>query len=204
MNLINTAFGNYTDTAFENKAQNILLQQKNKTLFPSSFPELDALEAAVKAFSDALAGALDGGRILTAKKNAARKALQMMLLKVAGFVAMVAGDDVTIILAAGFDARKPREPRPAITTPENLMVESGANSGEVIVSVDAVNYVKMYHFEYTTDPLSETSVWITETDTRSSHRIVGLKAGQKYWFRVTAIGVRGRMVCSVVTPAYVK
>jgi len=37
---------------------------------------------------------------------------------------------------------------------------------------------------------------ITEMDTRSSLLFTGLKPGQKYWFRVAAVGVRGAKVYS--------
>jgi len=91
---------------------------------------------------------------------------------------------------------KPREPRPGVTAPENIRVKAGENSGELRVSVSAVDDVKTYLFEPSADPLTENSTWITEMDTRSSLLFTGLKPGQKYWFRVAAVGVRGAKLYS--------
>ena len=204
MTITNPTLARYPDAEFENKSTNISVQLANKTIFPTPFPELEALTAAVKAFSEALALAIDGGRIAVSKKNAARKALEKMLKKAAGYVAMVAGDDTTIAITAGFETKKPKGPRPSVTAPENIQVESGNNPGEVIVSVDAVADVKTYTFEYTTDPLSDNSTWITEMDTRCSHAFTGLKPGQKYWFRVAAVGLRGAKVYSNVVACFVQ
>lgn len=204
MILVNVTFGDLSDAEFENRLQNIVLQLKNKTIFPNPFEGLDALEASAKVFSEALVQAMDGSRLAKARKNAARKEATKLLKKAAYYVAMVAGDDVTIVIAGGFDPRKPREPRSAVVAPENITLESGANPGEIIVSVKPVDGVLIYHYEYTTDPLSDISSWITEPDTRSSHLISGLKPGQKYWFRVAAVGVRGTTVYSLVVWSYVK
>src|SRR5689334_13489781 len=114
----NAIFAGSSDAEFENKSTNVSVQLADKTVFDPPFPELDALVAAVKALSAALVPASNGGRIEVSKKNLARKAVEKLLVKAAAYVAFVAGDNVTLVLTAGFEARKPREPRPAITAPE--------------------------------------------------------------------------------------
>ena len=196
MTKINSYFGRYPDAEFENATQNIYQKLLKEKVFTPAFAEMTAFEALMKEYSDTLALATDGGRVAIAKKNAARKALDKMLKKVAGYVAMIAGDDPTIIVMSGFEVRKERESRPRVTTPENIQVGAGENSGEVMVSVDAVADVKTYLFEHSADPLTENSSWKTGMDTRSWFLIKGLKPGQKYWFRVAAVGLRGAKVYS--------
>ena len=193
---INTSFGSYSDAEFENKAQNIFQLISTEKSFTPPFAGMAALEASIKTYSEVLAASMNGDRLIIAKKNAARTALEKMLKKVAGYVTMIAGDDTTLISLSGFDVRKPREPRPAVSAPENIQVESGDNDGELLVSVNAVSDVKTYHFEHTADPLTESSTWTTALETRSSHLFTGLKPGQKYWFRVAAVGLRGIKVYS--------
>jgi hypothetical protein len=204
MPVTNPIFANTSDADFENKATFVSVILEDKKLFEITYPGLDKLVAAVKDYSASLAPAANGGRVEVAKKNAARKAVEKLLKTAANYVSMVAADDISIILAAGFEAKKARETRPAISAPENIQVESGMNSGEMVVSVDTVKDVKTYHFDYTPDPLSDTSNWITETDTRSTHEFAGLKPGQKYWFRVAAIGVRSTRVYSNVVASFVR
>jgi len=193
---INTSFGSYSDAEFENKAQNIFQLISTEKSFTPPFAGMAAFEACIKTYSEVLAVSMNGDRLIIAKKNAARTALEKMLKKVAGYVTMIAGDDTTLISLSGFDVRKPREPRPAVSAPENIQVKSGDNDGELLVSVNAVSDVKTYHFEHTADPLTESSTWTTALETRSSHLFTGLKPGQKYWFRVAAVGLRGIKVYS--------
>jgi hypothetical protein len=204
MTVKNPTFSHSSDADFENKSTVVSVVLANKELFVNAYPDLDKLTAAVKDFSATLAPAANGDRVEVAKKNAARKAVEKLLKTAAAYVSMVAGDDISLILAAGFEATKAREPRPAIGAPENIQVESGMNPGEMVVSVDTVKDVKAYHFDYTADPLSDTSNWVTETDTRSTHEFAGLKPGQKYWFRVAAIGVRSTRVYSNVVASFVR
>lgn len=202
---IKTSFDSLPDAELENKSQNILLKVSTEKVFTPPFAELAAFEALVKAFSEALALAIDGGRVVVARKNAARKALIKMLKKVAGYVAMIASDDITIIIAGGFEAYKPKQPRPVITMPENIQVTSGANSGEIQISVNKVDNVQIYYFEYTAeDPLPENAVWKTVADTRCSYLFTGLKPGQKYWFRVAAVGRRGMKIYSNEVSCFVQ
>lgn len=201
---INTSFGNLTDADFEVTTQNILLRLKTEKIFTPPFAGLADLEAALTAFSEAFVQAINGDRVAIARKNAARKTVDKILIKAAGYVTMIAGDDVTIIVMAGFTARKPRSPRPSIVVPENLKVVSGSNPGEILISVDAVDGVQNYSFEYATDPLVESSIWIVELDTRSVHLVTGLKPGQKYWFRVAAVGLRGAKMYTDIVFCFVQ
>lgn len=204
MVIVNRNFKDATDAEFENKALNVSVRLEDKTIISTTYPELAALQAAVKTFSEALALAVDRGRTAVLRKNAARKALEKELKKAAIFVEMVAGDDPSIVVACGFEVKKPREPRPVVAAPQNIQVESGTNPGEILISVDAVADVQIYSYEYTTDPLSDTSTWITELDTRCAHLVAGLKPGQKYWFRVAAVGLRGVKMYSSVVACFVQ
>lgn len=203
-NIVNPTFSRSTDADFENKCVNVVVQLADNTIFSTPYPEFAAFEAAVKTFSETLALAADRGRTAVSRKNAARKVVEKHLVKVANFVALVAGDDLSIVIKVGFKTKKPRQPRPAITAPENLQTESGNNPGEILISVSPVKGAKTYLFEYTTDPLSENSTWKTEPDSRSEHLIAGLKPGQKYWFRVAAVGLRGIKMYSIVISCFIQ
>ena len=99
---INTSFGSYSDAEFENKAQNIFQLISTEKSFTPPFAGMAALEASIKTYSEVLAASMNGDRLIIAKKNAARTALEKMLKKVAGYVTMIAGDDTTLISLSGF------------------------------------------------------------------------------------------------------
>ena len=200
--VVNTAFDRAKDADFENMSLNVATQLANKAIFTPPFAELEALTAAVKTYSDALAQSFDRGRVAIAKKNAARKALGKLLKKAALYVSLVAGEDESIIIGAGFRVKKPRGSRPAVTAPQNIQVESGTNTGEVLISVDAVADAKTYFFEYAVDQDLEKNAWVSELDSRCVHLVRGLKPGQKYWFRVAAVGLRGAKAYSNVIAVF--
>jgi hypothetical protein len=200
----NPTFANTSDADFENKSTFVSVVLADKTRFQTAYPDLDKLTAAVKEFTVTLGPAANGGRVEIAKKNEARKEVEKLLKTAAAYVAMVAGDNISIILESGFEAKKAREARPTIGAPENIQVESGMNTGEMVLSVDTVKDAKTYHFEYTADPLSDTSTWITALGTRSTYEFAGLKPGQKYWFRVAAVGVGGAKVYSNEVASFVR
>jgi hypothetical protein len=54
------------------------------------------------------------------------------------------------------------------------------------------------------DPLTDSSVWQNEPDSRISHVIGGLESGKKYWFRVGAIGLRGARAYSNPVSYYIQ
>src|SRR3954470_17671200 len=111
--ITNPIFAGYSDAVFENKSINISVQLANKTIFHIDFPQLDALTATVKTFSELLVLSMEGSKIAIAKKNATRKTIEKLLKQAASYVCMVAGDDTSVVITAGFEPTKPRQARPA-------------------------------------------------------------------------------------------
>ena len=60
--------------------------------------------------------------------------------------------DLTTLLNSGYTTAKSDQPAPAITYPQDLLVENGINSGEVITSVRRVAGAKAYMHQYTLAP----------------------------------------------------
>jgi hypothetical protein len=197
-------FPRYTDAAFENKVQSIIAAVLlNSAVFTSPTPAIAALQAAVKAFGDALIAAANGGRMEAAQKNKCRDILEGLMRQLAGYVTMIAGDDKAILSSSGFDLSKDIEAGPDVVAPLADVV-AGINPGEVECNVETVKGAKSYSYEYTADPLTDSSVWLNEPDSRISHLITGLQSGKKYWFRVAAIGLRGARAYSNPVSYYIQ
>ena len=185
------SYWKYSDAALETKAENVVLNMTDNANFPKPNPTIASLQEAITAFSEAMAAAIDGGRIRIAERKQARKVLEGLMIQLSSYVMMTANGDVNILISSGLDMFKEPETSAPLETPQAPELSSGANTGEVLVKVAVVKGARSYFFEYTADPLSDSSAWQQVVDTRSKLLITGLPAGKKYWFRVTAIGLRG-------------
>ena len=190
------SYWKYTDSALETKAESVVLAMTDNANFPKPNPTIASLQAAITAFSEAMVAAVDGGRIRIAERRQARKVLEGLLIQLSAYVMMTANGDVNMLISSGLDVYKEPEASAPIEVPQAPELSSGANTGEVLVKVPVVKGAKSYFFEYTADPLSDSSVWQQVVDTRSKVLITGLTAGKKYWFRVMAIGLRGARTAS--------
>ena len=72
--------------------------------------------------------------------------------------------------------------------PKILKLEDGPVSGSLKVTIGGVRGAKIYGYEYTQDPLTDTSEWDSEVDSQVKHVISDLEAGKKYWVRAVAYG----------------
>lgn len=96
--------------------------------------------------------------------------------------------DATIILSSGFDVTP--ETRNRNTQPpsiETLIVELG-EAGEATMRVKNVTGIKAYIHQYTTETPTANTVWASEGSSDGAYTFQGLVSGQRYWFRVVAIG----------------
>jgi hypothetical protein len=101
-----------------------------------------------------------------------------------------------VLVSSGFTLAKTGQPVAPITNPQGLQVENGVNSGEVISSVNAVKGAMAYVHQYTADPITDNSQWISVTSTKRKNVFTGLEPTKIYWFRVAAIGVNEQIAYS--------
>lgn len=196
------SFVKFSDSMFLAKARAIFTAMDGNVYFPKPDPPLDKVNAAIKAFSDALDAASSRDRYLIAEKNKCRKALEDILRQLGRHVMMVAGDDKTILMSAGFDVRKDPEST-TVEPPQIISLATGKNPGEVIVKVTGTD-AKSFIYEYTTDPLTDASVWTRMASTRRKFVFTGLKPVTRIWVRVTGIGAYDGEATSIAVPYVVQ
>jgi len=192
---IKLSFAKYSDSLFELKAQAIYTAMDGNVYFTKPNPPLDELDKAIKAYSEALVAAASGDRYEIAEKNKFRKDLEAVLQNLGRYVIMTAGDNRTMLISSGFDVRKDPEST-TLDTPHLVSLATGKNPGEVMVKVNGTD-ARSFVYEYTTDPLTDASIWRQEVSTRKNHVLAGLKPSGKIWVRVTAVGPRGTKATSV-------
>lgn len=200
---VKSSFLMYTDSDLETKAGNVVTNFKNNKAFVNPVPAVTVVEDALARYSEAVKAAIDGGRAAVAAKNQARKALEGMLRQWANYANMIAAGDLSILAACGLDVAKERGSSTPLTTPQIVKVASGKNPGEVEVTVTCTG-AQNYIYEYTADPLTDTSVWGQDVSRLKKHLITGLKPVSKVWLRVTARGSRDSKATSNIVSYHVQ
>lgn len=190
-------FLRYADGMLESKTHSIISSMTGNANFPTPVPSMAEVEAAADNFSSALVKAQTGNRVDVADKNAKRETLIDVLRRLGTYVNLIANGDRTVLLSSGFDISK--EPQPVvISKPENLKVENGISSGELLVTVKAVKGAYAYLHEYTTDATMAPNSWVTTNSTTSKLLLNNLQAGTVYYCRVGAVGSNNQLLYSDV------
>ena len=140
------------------------------------------------------AAASDGGKKDIAQRNKDRHALEEDLTLLGAYVVKVANGDPAILILSGFKAAPPRSRAVAqpLAQPTIASIEQ-ANSGQLNVSIRAVDKAHGYDVSYSALVNGLPGNWITETVTqaRKPVSITGLTPGTIYAFRVRALGKTG-------------
>ena len=182
------SFTTLSDGNLESKALSIVDAMTDNPNFPTPDPTLAELNAAVTEYSTALAGARTKDKVQVELKNIKRAALIAVLKNLAAYVNFTSKGDRSIMASSGFDITKDVYGSIVMSAPNNFKVVSGENPGEAFLKVSGIKGIKTYAYQYTADPLTDASVWVTKYVTTRSHTFEGLETAKKYWFRVAAIG----------------
>jgi len=111
------------------------------------------------------------------------------------YVTTTSNGDKTMLLSSGFDITGDKDLSQTLTPIEKLVVVSD-QPGQATTRVKRVAGARSYVHQYTADPLSTDSVWVSETTTEREHTFSNLKSVVRYWFRVIAVGKGKQFVYS--------
>jgi len=165
-------------------ARRIFSAMEGNALFPSPDPPLvllARLTQELEAQNDAL----------SLVKNEAL--LGDTLSRLATYVQRVSGGSESAITAAGMEVDSPNALHGAMPKPVNFSGVQSATPGEITLRCDPVPGAKTYVFQSTPDPLTNDSVWlIGSVSTGHIGTISSTGAGQRHWFRVSAVGQSGQ------------
>jgi hypothetical protein len=189
-------FDRLSDIELSAKVQEVTTCMTDNENFPAPVAALDNTKTVKTDFDAALVAAKSGDRTKIAIKNEKRTELIDQVHQLARYTEMIANGNRSILMGAGFDVTKERSTSVGLGQPETVRLSDGENSGELLASCGGVQGAKSYVFQHTLDPLSPSSVWVSEVSTKSEHLFKGLTAGQKYWSRIIAIGSNDQQTVS--------
>lgn len=144
-----------------------------------------------------LAGSVAGrkDRALLSAKNDRKADLIRDLDILNVYVTETCKGDKTMLLQSGFEIAGLKNESQELKPITELKVVSEL-PGTATVYVKKVTGAKSYVFQYTADPLSPDSIWISETILSREHTFGNLTSVSRYWFRVIAIGKGNQTVYS--------
>ncbi len=201
---ITTGFSRFSDPDFGNKASGIQIAMTGNADYPNPIPTMADVGTQVTDFLNKLSVAQSRDRNAIAAKNQARLLLTDTLKTLGNYVTLTANGDRQMLISSGFDLNKLGEPVPPLKKPKNMQVTDGPNPGECTVSVDGMKEARSFLYQYTPDPITETSVWITESGTSKSYTFTKIQRNKMYWFRIGAVGTNGQLIYSDVVSRIVQ
>ncbi len=193
---ITNGFEKLSDADLEVRSNNIENSMNGNPNFTTPVPAITVLQDGIATFTEALAIAKTGSPYDKAVKNQKRQDLIEVLHALGNYVLFTSNGDTVIAKSSGYTIAKEPSPAPELVAASNQKLEDGANAGELRFSFDKVANAKSYMYQYTPDPITESSNWQSEVGTVRKVSFSNLESGKKYWCRVMAIGINGQGVYS--------
>jgi hypothetical protein len=160
--------------------------------FPAPTPTLDHLRDTAREFQNTYVRAQTGGKQAETDKDKQSAGLRSLLHELAAYVTKEAKEDRQKLLSSGFDITKERASR----YPQTIKIETGKKSGQVTSIMKSIPGAKAYIHQYTRDNPGDDTTWTQEISTSRKHVFKDLVPGARYFFRIMALGLRGKKTWS--------
>jgi len=152
---------------------------------PKPAVTIAALTATGTAFSDAVAAAVQGGKQLTAAKNAAREALLALLRQQAAYVQSMGNNDLTTLLSSGFQVIGNSSAPAPLDKPSVVAIENPA-SAQLLVRLTPIDNARAYEVRMSYGP----NGWQAAGVFTQARRVIleNLTPGTSYTVQARAVG----------------
>jgi hypothetical protein len=185
------------DKALITNAYRAVNKTDNNPVFPDPPEELAKAKELLPKFQDSVANAIGRDIEVINLKNE-QKALLITYLTVLGqYVTTTCKGDRGKLLSSGFPVSGEKSAPEEDPEIKQLEVELGP-PGEATTQVKRLRRARAYMHQYTTEPPTAETIWISEGSKQPYYTFSGLKSTVKYWFRVVAISKDGLIVHSPV------
>lgn len=189
-------YSKLSDNNLAFRAEAIVLSLTDNVNFPVTVPALADFTTVQTAFATAMEDIINGNRISIAIKNQARVNLLEIMSQLAFNIQSLAPGDRAKLISSGFEMGSDGENVPPIEAPENFKISDGVNPGEIKLSVKGVLQAVSYMHEYTEEPITAESRWISKISSSRQHVFTGLQSGIRIHARTAVIGRKGQQAYS--------
>lgn len=173
-------------------ARSIIGKMNNNASYTTPSPTLDEVEQAVDAFEASYEAARGGGVDKKATQHDDEKALNTLMSQLADYVQSTSKGNEAIILSSGMGIKSKATAPQVLPAPVALKATPRTNSGEVDLKWKRVEDAKSYMIQSTATPDDATSWETLDTCTKASHTVTGLTSLSNMWFRIAAVGPKGK------------
>ncbi|MFD0940718.1 hypothetical protein [Pedobacter boryungensis] len=194
---LNLNYQRYNDAKLDQKAQAIQVALTGNPNFTITATLADYIIVASN-FSTALTAASSRDRVAVSLKNDAREALLSSLRLLAQTVEAAAEGNRSKLISSGFDLATDSDAALSLSPPQEFSLQDGTSPGEIKFVIKAVENAKSYIFEYTEEPLTLESSWVSKGSSKREYTFYGLPSSKRIYGRVVVIGTRGQEVTSSV------
>ena len=187
-------FAAASDHVLEETAGHVLVSlYANAAIYPTPPVTAPALQAALTAFTDAIAARAQGGTAATAFKDEKRSALVALLQHLAMYVQMTIQANpaygLAELLLSGFDAASTSRAQYPLATPSIHKIEN-TGAGRLTLRVTAVAGARNYEVQHQVLTGGVPGPWQSAGMFQSTRTmaVTGLTAGTVYNFQVRGVG----------------
>jgi hypothetical protein len=187
---VQAGFISASDHGLEEAAGAVIQGMTGNPAYPTPPVTMVALQAALTAFTAAIAAQQHGGTEATIDKNAKRETLVMLLRQLAAYVQQTCNDDLPTLTSSGFNAVTANHAQSPLDKPVVTGLDNGL-SGQLLVKVTSVANARCYELRYALVGSGGTpGPWQSGGMFTSSRAIMlnNLTPGTTYAVQVRAIG----------------
>lgn len=195
-NIIITAYKRESDNDLVGSIYRILGKTENNAVFPNLPAVWGEIKADLPAFITSITKASGGEEEGLSVKKDLRTSILIKLGILAEYVTLICGGDRTKLPSSGFELNRAWGEK-SLAAIKELKV-TAERVGTATTRINKVVGAKAYIHQYTPEPLTDESVWVSKFVTDSRYTFTGLKSKEKYLFQVITIGLNG---LETVSPA---
>jgi len=200
---VKLGFSRITSSALVEKGRNCVKMLTGNPAFTTPVPTLASITAACNAL-DAANQAYDFTRSRLDKEARATgfAALKLMIKELGGYVTALSAADKDLILSAGFEVEKSRQPIGKLPAPVDVRADVTLYPGRIDVRWTGVKGRTTYELWMSEgDPNDEKSWKLLAITSKVRFSATGLTSLKTYSFRVVARGAAGASPASIVASA---
>lgn len=167
----------------------------NNPHFPDAGPWRDMLLAATNALEAGYNDAQSSRQITASKisfQHEKAREFNLLMSQIASWVANQSALDPTKVLSTGFGLCATNKAIGPLPAPKGFTVSPAERAGALDFFWKKVRGAKSYMIEYALDAVGELEWKALPSTTKIKASTKGLVSGQKYWFRMLAIGAAGQ------------
>lgn len=159
----------------------------NNENFPKPPAALAKLKKLLPEYQQSLSNALGRDIEMVAIKNKKKTIAINLLQELIDYVTAISNGNKKIMLSSGFEVSEEKGSKGILAKIKDIEVEIN-KPGEATIRVKNARGARAYIHQYTTEPPTPHTIWVSEGCGLSRYTFKGLTSEKRHWFRVVAIG----------------